>query len=176
MEFRQAQMEARYQQMIQQAEVDCLREKDAAIAEKAEEYTVKLAAETKRLQEEQIKKHAQMTQEIFEDVTRTLKDEQKRKLAQTKKDLEAQYEEKLRVVDNNYNGLLAKERQAKGKTELKNAQLEAEILELRAEVKRALDEDKENHSRPGSSRQITDKELSKKLKKLNRTLSSSTPK
>jgi len=71
---------------------------------------------------------------------------------------------------------LAKERQAKGKTELKNAQLEAEILELRAEVKRALDEDKENHSRPGSSRQITDKELSKKLKKLNRTLSSSTPK
>ena len=132
LEFREAQMTARYEQMLKQAEVDMETDKEAILQAKAEEYSAKLAAETKRLQDEAAARHAQTTQEIYEDVTRTLKDEQKRRLQQVKRDMEAAFEDKLRVIDNNYNGLHAKERQAKSRVEVKSAELEAQVAEVKA--------------------------------------------
>lgn len=94
-----------------------------------------------------------------------------------RRELESEYEEKLSQMDNHFNGLLAKERQAKSKIELRNAEIEAELEEIKREVKKSLEEatargeDKENQSKPNSSRVSTDKELSKRLKKLSRTIS-----
>lgn len=72
--------------------------------------------------------------------------------------MEEAYEEKLRKVDNQYNGLLAKERQLQSKLELKNAELENQMEEMRLHIKRVLEEaeDKENRAQL-SSKQTTDK-------------------
>lgn len=58
-------------------------------------------------------------------MTRTLKEEQKRRLQQAKRDVETAFDDKLRAIENNYNGLLAKERQARSRVEVRNAELEA---------------------------------------------------
>jgi hypothetical protein len=65
---------------------------------------------------------------------------------------------------------MAKERLARGKVEIKVAQLEAQIEEIMA---RASEDNKENtiKGQISSSRSVTDKELTKKLKKLSRTMS-----
>lgn len=56
--------------------------------------------EKARLQNEQVRKHAETTKEIFEDVSKTLKEEQKRAKLLIRKELEEAYEEKLKKVDN----------------------------------------------------------------------------
>ena len=80
-----------------------------------------------------------------------------------KSEVELGYEDKLSKLENHFNALLAKERIAKGKADLKNTVLEGEMEELKTK-----NIDQENVR--GSSRSTTDKELSKKLKKLNRTM------
>ena len=80
-----------------------------------------------------------------------------------KSEVELGYEDKLSKLENHFNALLAKERIAKGKADLKNTVLEGEMEELKTKTI-----DQENVR--GSSRSTTDKELSKKLKKLNRTM------
>ena len=80
-----------------------------------------------------------------------------------KSEVELGYEDKLSKLENHFNALLAKERIAKGKADLKNTVLEGEMEELKT---KAIDQENVR----GSSRSTTDKELSKKLKKLNRTM------
>lgn len=74
-EFREAQMEARYQQMVKQNEVDLEREKEVFVEEQKRHFEELLDKEITRLQNEQVKSHASITQQIYEDVSRTLKDE-----------------------------------------------------------------------------------------------------
>ena len=57
-----------------------------------------------------MRKHAETTQQIYEDVSRTLREEEKRRRSTVKRELEEVYEEKARQIENHYNGLLAKER------------------------------------------------------------------
>ena len=47
--------------------------------QKAEEYEKRLQAEVAKIQGEYQKQHATLTQEIYEDVSKTLKDENKRR-------------------------------------------------------------------------------------------------
>lgn len=66
-------------QMTKQKEVDMEVERQQSEDKKAEEYEKKLQAEVARIQSEYQKKHAKLTQEIYEDVSKTLKDENKRR-------------------------------------------------------------------------------------------------
>ena len=54
-----------------------------------------MTAETKKLQDEQAKLHAQTTQQIYEDVSRTLKEENKRTNRIYKQEIETKYQDKL---------------------------------------------------------------------------------
>ena len=68
-----------YVQMTKQKEVDMEVERQQSEDKKAEEYEKKLQAEVARIQSEYQKQHAKLTQEIYEDVSKTLKDENKRR-------------------------------------------------------------------------------------------------
>ena len=63
---------------------------------------------------------------------------------------------------------MAKERLARGKVEIRVAELEAQIEEMKV-----TEDNKENTMKGqiSSSRTVSDKELTKKLKKLSRTMS-----
>ncbi len=63
---------------------------------------------------------------------------------------------------------MAKERLARGKVEIRVAELEAQIEEMKVN-----EDNKENTMKAqiSSSRTVSDKELTKKLKKLSRTMS-----
>lgn len=65
---------------------------------------------------------------------------------------------------------MAKERLARGKVEIRVAELEAQIEEIIAKV---AEDNKENtiKGQISSARTVSDKELTKKLKKLSRTMS-----
>jgi hypothetical protein len=95
------------------------------LQEKERDFSSRLTAETKKLQDEQAKLHAQTTQQIYEDVSRTLKEENKRTNRIYKQEIETKYQDKLKALENEHQGALAKERQAKSKLEIKVAQLEA---------------------------------------------------
>ena len=103
-------------------------------------------------------------------MSRTLKEEQKRTNRHYKQEMEQKYQEKVKIIENEHQGAMAKERLARGKVEIKVAQLEAQIEEIMA---RASEDNKENtiKGQISSSRSVTDKELTKKLKKLSRTMS-----
>ena len=62
-----------------------------------------------------------MTQQIYEDVTRTLKEEQKRLNRHLKSEMEEKYQQKFNDLENAHQGALAKERLAKSKIEIKAA-------------------------------------------------------
>lgn len=66
-------------QMTKQKEVDMEIERQQSEEQKAEEYEKKLQAEVARIQSVYQKQHATLTQEIYEDVSKTLKDENKRR-------------------------------------------------------------------------------------------------
>ena len=66
-------------QMTKQKEVDMEVERQQSEDKKAEEYEKKLQAEVARIQSEYQIQHATLTQEIYEDVSKTLKDENKRR-------------------------------------------------------------------------------------------------
>jgi hypothetical protein len=69
-------------------------------------------------------------------------------------------------------GLLAKERQERSKLEIRNLELENQLEDMKMAIRR-MQEDKENNgTNAATSRSTTDKQLSLKLKKLNRTMAS----
>lgn len=78
-EFREAQLVARYQQMVKQGEVDMDQEQEAFIQDQSKQFDDNLQKEVTRLQDEQARNHSLLTQSIFEDVNRTVRDEQKRR-------------------------------------------------------------------------------------------------
>ena len=138
------------------------------MTDKQKEYETRLAAETKRQQDEQAKQHALTTQQIYEDVSRTLKEEQKRINRHLKIEMEEKYQDKVKAIENEHQGAMAKERLAKSKVEIKVAQLEVQIEEM---VKNSEDNKENTTNKMCSSRSASDKELTKKLKKLSRTMS-----
>ena len=85
--------------------------------------------------------------------------------------MEGKYIEKAKAVENEHQGALAKERLARGRVEIRVAELEAQIEEIIAKV--ASEDNKENtmKGQVSSARSGSDKELTKKLKKLSRTMS-----
>ena len=80
------------------------------------------------------------------------------------------YSEKAKAMENEHSGAMAKERLARGKVEIRVAELEAQIEEIIAKV---AEDNKENtiKGQISSARTVSDKELTKKLKKLSRTMS-----
>ena len=70
---------ARYQQMVKQGEVDMDQEQEAFIQDQSKQFDDNLQKEVTRLQDEQARNHSLLTQSIFEDVNRTVRDEQKRR-------------------------------------------------------------------------------------------------
>ena len=89
------------------------------LAEKEQEYQLLLQKEVAKVQSEYQKQHSNLTQEIYEDVNKTLKEENKRRQAVNRQQLEEEYSQKLNKMENHFNGLLAKERLSKGKVEMK---------------------------------------------------------
>jgi hypothetical protein len=86
--------------------------------------------------------------------------------------MEVRYLEKAKAMENEHQGALAKERLARGRVEIRVAELEAQIEEIIAKV--ASSEDNKENTMKGqvsSARSGSDKELTKKLKKLSRTMS-----
>ncbi|TNV83484.1 hypothetical protein FGO68_gene14749 [Halteria grandinella] len=150
-------------------------EKEAFVEEQRQEYERRIEKEVQKLHQEQHKRHAEMTAQIYEDVSKSLKDEQKKKIAIAKRDIDEAYSDKMRKLESSLSGQLAKERQEKSKLEIKNLELESQLEQIQAELKRHIEE-KENRGGAGSnaatSRSTTDKQLSLKLKKLNRTMAS----
>ena len=65
--------------MIKQKEVDFERERLEFIEQNTMEYEKKVQAEVLKMQAEHQKQHANLTKEIYEDVQKTLKDENKRR-------------------------------------------------------------------------------------------------
>jgi len=88
-----------------------------------------------RLAEEQVKSHAKATKDIYEDVRATLsaryKSETIQKAEEVKKEMQKDFEVKLRKLENRFEAQLAHERVEKGRLELQNAKLESELSERR---------------------------------------------
>lgn len=85
--------------------------------------------------------------------------------------MEEQLKEREVQIENTYQAIIAKERQAKGRVEIKNAELETEVEDLKAYIKRVIEEMEEKENRMQISSKASS-ELSKKLKRLNRTIAS----
>jgi hypothetical protein len=85
--------------------------------------------------------------------------------------MEGKYLERAKAMENEHQGALAKERLARGRVEIRVAELEAQIEEIISKV--ASEDNKENtmKGQVSSARSGSDKELTKKLKKLSRTMS-----
>lgn len=102
LEFRTSQLEARYQQATKQFELDLQSQFESTLREKEQDFETRLKAEAKRQQDEQAKQHALTTQQIYDDVSRTLKDEQKRMNRHLKQEMEEKYQEKMKALDNEH--------------------------------------------------------------------------
>jgi hypothetical protein len=64
----------------------------------------------KRLEDERIMQHAETTRSIYEDVSKTLREENKKKRAIMKRELEEQLKEREVQIENTYQAIIAKER------------------------------------------------------------------
>jgi len=125
-EYRLAQLEDGYKRKSQELEARVGQEKREFSEQKELEYTDLVDAHREQVQQERVRTHAQTTQDLYDDIHKSLKDkfqlEQKARLAEITTKLKKSFESKIAELENSKEKDLALERKKIAKIELKNAQ------------------------------------------------------
>lgn len=97
------------------------------------EYKQLTHEEKERAQQDRVRLHAQTTQDLYDDIHKTLKEkfqvEQKAKLTEITTKLKKSFEEKVAQLENSKEKDLAMERKKVAQIELKNARQENQLFE-----------------------------------------------
>ena len=108
-------------------------EKKEFLEQKELKYKQMISNEREKAQEDRVRMHAQTTQDLYDDIHKTLKEkfqlEQKAKLAEITNKLKKSLEEKVAQLENSKEKEVAMERKKIAQTELKNARQENLLFE-----------------------------------------------
>ena len=148
-EFKLMQLEEAYKKKENELSSTLAETNQHTISEVLLEIKMKNDQQKATTEQDRIKSHAYATQELYDDIHRTLKEkfksEQKQKLAEVTEKLHQNLEEKVKQIQNQHEKELAKERKKAAKIELINAQQENEMFEKRkqiAQMEKELDKNK----------------------------------
>jgi len=108
-------------------------ERQEFLEQKELEYKQIIINEREKAQQDRVRMHAQTTQDLYDDIHKTLKEKfqlgQKAKLAEITNKLKKSFEEKVAQLDNCKEKEIAVERKKTAQIELKNARQENLLFE-----------------------------------------------
>ena len=103
-------------------------ERDVIQQTKEKEFKERLREEKLRMQEQQVADNAQTTQDIYHEMERVLRQkfaaEEKAKLKKMRHEFAMEFKQELAKKESQFEALIAKERQAVSKANMKLAQME----------------------------------------------------
>ena len=131
-EYRRNQLEQSFSDKHMKLEQQMKEEHAAFIEQKELEHKALIQEERAKLQHDRIRNHAQTTQELYDDIHKTLKEkfllEQKAKLGEITAKLTRSFQDKISKIENIKEKELAQERKRLAQIELKFAQQENTVF------------------------------------------------
>ena len=105
---------------------------------KEREFDEKLADAKLRMQEQAVADNAQTTHDIYQEMEKVLRlkfaQEERTKIKKLRHEFASEYKQELAKKESHYEALIAKERQAVSKANLKLAQMELQMESLESQV------------------------------------------